>query len=319
MTSIILVMAANTAFAGFPRLAAILAQDGFLPHQFTYRGSRLVFSWGIVALALIACVLIILFDASVNRLIPLYAIGVFLSFSLSQLGMAIRWWYTHHLKPGEEIKERSSILRYDRRWLVKMIVNGIGAICTAVVTLVFGITKFPDGAWIVILLIPVMVVVFEGIHRHYQQLAHRLSLDRNRSYININRQRIVLLISGVHQGTLLGLRYARTISNDVTAVYVSLDPEDVPKIQEKWAIWGEGVRLVVLDSPYRLLIEPILDYIESLCQKRQPNEVITVVVPQFVSRHWWNSILHSQTAFLLRLGLLFRPGVVIVEVPYQID
>ncbi len=251
LTSVILVMAANTAFAGFPRLAAILAQDGFLPRQFTYRGSRLVYSWGIVALAVVACLLIIIFDASVNRLIPLYAIGVFLSFSLSQLGMALRWWKTRNLKPGDEIKERSSILRYDRHWLVKMVSNGIGAFCTAVVTIVFGVTKFPDGAWIVILLIPVLVVTFTAIHRHYQGLARRLSLNKNRSYTTITRQRVVILISGVHQGSLLGLRYARTISNDVTAVHVSLDPEEALKMQEKWRIWGEGVRLVVLDSPYR--------------------------------------------------------------------
>jgi amino acid transporter len=319
LTSVILIMAANTAFAGFPRLAAILAQDGFLPRQFTYRGSRLVYSRGIGALALVACLLIVLFDASVNRLIPLYAIGVFLSFTLSQFGMAIRWWKSRNLKAGDQIVERSSPLHYDRLWMVKMIANGIGGLCTAVVTLVFGITKFPDGAWIVVGLIPILVVGFTAIHRHYQGLARRLSLDRNHSNIKITRQRVLMLISGVHQGSLAALRYARTISNDVTAVYVSLEPEEAQRVQEKWAMWGEGVRMVVLESPYRLLLEPILEYIEAMCANRQPNEVITVVVPQFVSRQWWTSLLHSQTAFLLRLGLLLRPGVIIIEVPYQVD
>ncbi|RPJ52077.1 MAG: APC family permease [Chloroflexi bacterium] len=319
MTAVILVMAANTAFAGFPRLAAILAQDGFMPRQFTYRGSRLVFSRGIVALALIACILVILFDASVNKLIPLYAIGVFLSFTLSQVGMAVRWWKSGHLQPGEEIVEKSSVLHYDSRWMFKMVTNSLGAFATAIVTLVFGVTKFRDGAWIVVLLIPLLVLGFTAISKHYQNLARQLSLDRNRSFPRIHRQRVILLISGVHQGTLAGLRYAHSLTDDVTAVYVSLDHDEAKKTQEKWRVWGEGVRLVILDSPYRLLIEPILEYIETLCNMRQSNEVITVVVPQFVSRHWWTSILHNQTAFMLRLGLIFRPGVIIIEVPYQVD
>ncbi len=319
MTSIILIMAANTAFAGFPRLAAILAQDGFLPRQFTYRGSRLVFSRGIAALAIAACALVILFDASVNRLIPLYAIGVFLSFTLSQMGMAYRWWKSGHLPPGEELVERSSSLRHDRRWVIKMIANGFGALATLIVTFIFGITKFPDGAWIVVLLIPLLMFAFIAIYKHYQRLARQLSLEPNRSVPKISRQRVILLISGVHQGSLVGLRYARTISDDVTAVYVSLDNEEAHKIQEKWSIWGEGIRLVVLELPFRLLIEPILQYIEALCKIRDRKEVITVVVPQFVSKNWWSGLLHSQTAFMLRLGLLLRPGVVIIEVPYLID
>lgn len=319
MTAIILVMAANTAFAGFPRLAAILAQDGFIPRQFTYRGSRLVYSRGIIALAIIAGFLIIIFDASVNRLIPLYAIGVFLSFTLSQLGMAMRWWKAGHLQPGQEVVEKSSILRYDPKWVFKMIANGVGAFCTAIVTLVFGITKFPDGAWIVVSLIPLLVIIFTAINRHYRDLARRLSLGQNRSFPRIYRQRVILLISGVHQGTLAGLRYAQTLSDDVTALYISLDQDDSNKIREKWSVWGEGVRLVLLELPYRLLVEPILEYIETLTKIRQSNEVITVVVPQFVSRHLWTGFLHNQTAFMLRLGLMFRPGVIIIEVPYQVD
>ena len=319
MTAIILFMAANTAFAGFPRLAAILGQDGFLPRQLTFRGSRLVFSKGIMALALMAGLIIILFDASVTRMIPLYAIGVFLSFTLSQTGMAYRWWKSGRLAPGTELAEKSSTLRHDPHWAFKMITNGLGAVLTAVVTLVFAITKFPEGAWIVVILIPLLVLGFTGINRHYRNLARQLSLDKRLSVPRISRQRVIMPISGVHQGTLSGLRYACSISHDVTAVYVSIDPDEAEKLKNKWGVWGEGVRLVVLDSPYRLLIEPVLEYIESLIKNRQPNELITVVVPQFVSKHWWTGWLHSQTAFMLRLGLLLRPGIVIIEVPYQVE
>lgn len=319
MTAVILFMAANTAFAGFPRLAAILAQDGFIPRQFNFRGSRLVFSKGIGALALAAGALIILFDASVTRLIPLYAIGVFLSFTLSQLGMALRWWKSGRLKAGEERSERSSLLRHDPRWPVKMIANSIGAILTAVVTIVFALTKFRDGAWMVILAIPILLIFFTAVHRHYRSLARRLSLEHFHSRPVISHLRVIMPISGVHQGTLEGLRFARSLSDDVTAVYVSLEPEEAHKVETKWDIFGDGIRLVVLDSPYRLLVEPLLEYIEAMCSIRQAGEMITVVVPQFVSRNWWSSILHSQTAFLLRMGLLLRPGVVVIEVPYQVD
>lgn len=319
MTAIILVMAANTAFAGFPRLAAILAQDGFIPRQLSYRGSRLVYSKGIVALAVAACVLIIIFNASVTRMIALYAIGVFLSFTLSQLGMANRWRKTGKLTPGEQHTERSSVLHYDRKWLLKMISNSIGAIATSMVTLVFAVTKFRDGAWIVVLLIPLLALTFVGIQRHYRGLAAKLSLEHYYSRPRIAHQRVVLLLGGVHQGTLEGLRFARSLSDDVTALYVSLDPEEAKKVEKKWDIYGDGIRLVVLESPYRLLIEPILEYIEALCNLREPNEVVTVVVPQFVSSKWWSGALHSQAAFMLRMGLMFRRGVVIIEVPYQVD
>lgn len=319
ITALILVLAANTAFAGFPRLAAILAKDGFLPRQLTYRGSRLVYSRGIMGLALLAGLIIIIFDASVTRMIPLYAIGVFLSFTLSQAGMAYRWFKTGKLKEGVTLTERSSILKYDPRWSLKMVSNAVGAISTAVVTLVFAYTKFQDGAWIVILVIPILVIAFTAVNRHYTRLANRLSLEHFRAVPRISRHRVIVPISGVHQGSLAGLRYATSISDDVTAVFISTEEDDEERIKKKWSVWGEGVRLVVLESPYRLLVEPILDYIEGLCQIRQPNEIITVVVPQFVSKNWWTGILHSQTAFMLRLGLLLRPGVVIIEVPYQVD
>ncbi len=318
-TTLILVMAANTAYAGFPRLAALQAGDGFLPRQLTYRGSRLVFSRGIAVLAIIASLLIAFFDASVTALIPLYAIGVFLSFTLSQAGMTRRWWKSGRLAPGQEIRERGSVLRHERGWAVKMTVNGFGAVLTAVVALVFAVTKFTEGAWFVLVLIPALVAVFFAIHRHYRELAGRLSLEDFGAPARISRHRVILPISGVHRGTVAALRYARTLSDDLTAVHVSLDSSEAAAIERKWGLWGGGVRLVLLDSPYRLLLEPVLDYIRKIADQRQPNEIITIVVPQFVPRKRWHNLLHAQTAMLLRLALLFRPGIVITNVPYQVD
>jgi amino acid transporter len=317
--TIILIMAANTAYADFPRLSALMAGDGFLPRQLTYRGSRLVFSRGIITLGLLASVLIVIFQASVTALIPLYAIGVFFSFTFSQAGMAHRWWKIGHLAPGQEVKERGSTLRYESGWVPKMIVNGFGAFCTFIVMLIFAFTKFVDGAWIVLLLIPLLVVGFSGIHRHYQGLAKRLSLRNYRGDPRLSRHRVILLVGGVHQGTLAALRYARFLSEDITAVHVSINPDESGRVRREWETWGNGVRLVILDSPFRLLLEPLLDYINEIDARRQPNEIITVVVPQFVPRHWWHNALHTQTAFWLRITLLFRPGIVITDVPYQVE
>ena len=317
-TAVILIMAANTAFADFPRLSALQARDGFLPRQLTYRGSRLVFSRGIMALAILASILIIIFQASVTRLIPLYAIGVFLSFTLSQAGMAVRWRKSGKLREGEKIVEPGSVNVYDRRWKLKMMINGFGGVCTFIVMLVFAATKFNDGAWIIVILIPSLIAMFFLIHHHYQSIAHKLSLENYSSRPGTIRHRVILLVAGVHRGSLAALKYARMLSSDVTAVYVSIDPEEVPKFSEKWAIYGEGTRLVILNSPFRLLIEPIMAYIETIIKIRQPNEMLTIVVPQFIPGRWWENLLHSQTALLLRFGLLFKPGIVIVEVPYQV-
>jgi amino acid transporter len=318
-TTIILVMAANTAFAGFPRLSALLGADGFLPRQLAFRGSRLVYSRGIVFLAVLASVLIILFQAKVTLLIPLYAIGVFLSFTLSQFGMARRWWKIGKLQPGVEVKERGSTLRYESGWQAKMVANGLGAFCTFIVMLVFAVTKFRDGAYIVLVLMPILVVIFSGIHNHYRDLATNLSLDRYGTTPRSTRHRVILPISGVHRGSLAALHYARSLSDDVTAVHVSMDLEEAERLRQKWEIWGEGVRMVILDSPYRLLIEPLLIYIEEIARHRQPNETISIVVPQFVPRRWYHGILHTQTAFLLRLALMFRRGIVITDVPYHLE
>jgi amino acid transporter len=318
-TTVILIMACNTAFADFPRLSALAARDGFLPRQLAFRGDRLVFSRGIVTLTIISCGLVIAFQASVTSLIPLYAIGVFLSFTLSQAGMARRWWKIGHLQPGTEIQERGSTLSYEANWEVKMIINGLGAVCTFVVMIIFAATKFSEGAWVVVLIIPLMVITFSSIHRHYSLFAGHLSLDYYAAPPRIIRHRVIIPLAGVHRGTLAALRYARTLSDDITAVHVSVDPEESQRLQQKWEQWGDGVRLVMLESPYRIFLQPLLDYIEKIDDQVMPNEMITVVVPRFVSSKYLTSILHTQTADTLRKMLLNRKEIVIMEVPYQVE
>ncbi len=325
-TTVILVMAANTAFADFPRLSALAAADGFLPRQLTYRGSRLVYSRGIVLLALVASGLIVGFRASVTALIPLYAIGVFLSFTLSQAGMAKRWSKVGQLnKLGRrkvkkaEHRHEVTELKYDPKWQLKMFINGFGALCTGIVMIVFAATKFRDGAWIILVLLPTLVIIFFAIHHHYEDLAHRLTLEGFKLPPPFRRQKVIIPVSGVHRGTLNALRYARSISKDVTAVHVAVDAAAGEKVLLKWQAWAPEVNLVILGSPFRLLLEPLLRYIKTVAADRKPNEIVTVVVPEFVPRVWWHSYLHTRAAQLLRMRLLFTQGVVIVEVPYVVD
>jgi amino acid transporter len=319
-TTVILIMAANTAFADFPRLSALAAADGYLPRQLTFRGSRLVYSNGIITLSIIASILIIIFKASVTQLIPLYAIGVFLSFTLSQSGMARRWWKAGHLKEGHEITEQGSTLRYERGWKYKMLINGVGAFCTAIVMIIFAATKFRDGAWVVLIIIPLLVKIFFTIHHHYQELASNLSLDTFSGLPERQtRHRIILPVSAIHQGVLVALRYAKLLSDDVTVVHVSLDPDETEKVQKRWKRWGEGTRLVILDSPYRLFVEPLLEYIEDIIKSGQPNETITIIVPQFIPSKRWHYALHLRTADVLRQELLSKPGVFVTDIPYHVN
>lgn len=318
-TTVILILAANTAYAGFPRLSAVLAKDGFMPRQLTYRGSRLVYSYGIVSLGAAASILIVIFQASVSRLIPLYAIGVFLSFTLAQAGMARRWRRSGRLNDEGNTPAPVHALKYDRKWKLKMASNGFGALCTFIVMCVFAVTKFRDGAWIVLILTPVLIVIFLWIHRHYAGLANRLSLERYGEPPPYDiRHRVIVPISNVHQGTLAALRYARMLSDDITAVHISMEPGDTEKVRKKWETWGRGNRLVIVDSPYRLFLEPLLDYIHDILASRQPNETITIVVPHFVPTKKVYKALHMQAAEMLRRELLSTPGVIITEVPYQI-
>jgi len=317
-TTVILVMATNTSFADFPRLSSLMAVDGFLPRQLAYRGSRLVYSRGIIALGLVASCLIVAFDASVTSLIPLYAIGVFLSFTLSQAGMARRWWKSGRLQPGHEFKERGSTIRCDPHWLGKMTINGAGATLTAVVVVVFGITKFTEGAWVVLILIPLLTLLLGGIHAHYHTLAQALALDSYSEPPATPRHRVVLLVNRVDRSSVEALRYAQKLSADLTAVHVSSDESESEKVCKDWETWGKGIRLLILESPGRMVIEPIVKYINDLWDQRQPNETITIVVPQFVSARWISSLLHMPTSMLLRIALLYRSNIVVTEVPSQI-
>lgn len=310
-TTLILVLAANTSFAGFPRLAAILARARYLPKQLANLGDRLVFSNGIVALALLASALIVIFDAETHRLIPLYAVGVFLSFTLSQAGMVRHW----HKQGGTG-------------WKWKTAVNGTGALATGIVLLVIVVTKFVYGAWIVVLLIPTFVWMFHTIQRHYATVANQLSLnqlvpERWEGLALFKRHKIVLPVSGVHRGTLAALHFARLMSKDVTAVTVDVDPEVTASVRTKWKTWGQDVPLVVLDSPYRSTIRPLLAYLGEVDQRDPKRGLAVIVLPEFVPAQWWHHLLHNQTALLLKATLLYQRGTlgkdrVIISVPYHL-
>jgi amino acid transporter len=317
-TTLVLIMAANTSFADFPRLGALHAGDGFLPRQLTFRGGRLVFSYGIAALAGLASLLIVIFRAQTTSLIPLYAIGVFLSFTLSQTGMAVRWWKSGHLKKDEEIVQQGGVVRYDPKWKTKMIINGFGAVLTITVTIVFAMTKFMEGAWVVVVLIPSLVFLFFRIHHHYRNVAQNLSLENVGEPARIMRNRVIIPIGGVHRGIMHALRYARTFSEDLTAVYVAIDPVETIKVKEKWATWGEGIRLQIIESPYRNLVEPLIEYIDKLAQLNSPATMLTVVVPQFIPELAIYKPLHMNTAEILRNALLSKYDIVIMEVPYHL-
>ncbi|MBA3945424.1 MAG: APC family permease [Herpetosiphonaceae bacterium] len=298
-TALILVLAANTSYADFPRLTQLIARDRYMPKQFASLGDRLVFSNGILILALLSALLIIVFKASVNGLIPLYAVGVFLSFTLSQSGM-VRHWFR---------------LR-GRGWHVSAVVNGVGAVATLVVLLIIGSTKFLEGAWLVVLLIPVLVLVFIGIHHHYSNVADQLSLKGMEPPPPL-RNTVVVPISTMHRGVVNALQYAKAISNDVTAVHVSDDPEEAKKLQEKWVKWGDGVPLEIIESPYRSLMRPLIKYIEDVDAKYD-NDVVTVVLPEFVTPKWWQYFLHNQTSLQLKGALLFNKDIVVTSVPYRL-
>jgi len=318
-TTLILFMAANTAFADFPRLSALQALDNYLPHQLTYRGSRLVYSWGIVSLAVIAAIIIVVFQANVSALIPLYAIGVFLSFTLSQGGMALRWRKIGRLGPDEEVVEKGSVLRFDPGWRWKMVVNGFGSVCTAVVMMIFALTKFVDGAWVVLVLIPILVAIFFAIHRHYKQLADALSLSDFEHPKRITHHRIIITISGVHKGSLKAVRYARSLSNQLSAIYVAHDDEKTKQIQQRWEKWAGDIPLIVIDSPYRELLHPLVNYIEEEASKLESDQVLSVVVPEFIPKRPWHNLLHMQSATWLRWALRNVPGVTVVDVPYHVS
>lgn len=299
-TALILILAANTSFADFPRLSSIIARDGFMPRQFANIGDKLVFDRGIVVLAIFSTILIVIFQGKVDSLIPLYAIGVFLSFTLSQLGMVKHWF---SLKtPG---------------WQGKAIVNGTGAVATAIVTLIFAAVKFAYGAWVVIILIPLLVVFFLRVKAHYRSVAKQLSLEGYRPSQGF-RHHVLVLAPDIHRGVIPALQYARTISEDARAVHVSVDPTREERLRKRWTQWSRGMPLVVLPSPFRSLAQPVIDYIDQL-QKQEPNSITTVVIPEFVPTGTFAKLLHGQASLTLKVRLLFKRGVVVTSVPYHIE
>jgi amino acid transporter len=299
VTMLILLLAANTAFADFPRLAFFLARDRFIPRQFGTQGDRLVFSNGIVILAGLAALLLVVFAGDTHALIPLYAVGVFLSFTLSQSGMVRRWLRLR--EPG---------------WRWRAALNGIGAVATGLVMMTIAVTKFAHGAWIVLVLIPSLVVLFVLMHRHYEDVARQLSLDDFTPPPPMTNT-VLVLVGDVHRGVVSALQYALTLSPSPKAVYVEIDPERTRRLEEKWGKWGMGVPLIVLASPYRSLIGPLLEYVDSL-QRLGPNHMVTLVLPEFLPARWWQQILHNQTALLIKGTFLFRRNVVITDVPHHL-
>lgn len=295
----ILVLAANTSFADFPRLGSIMARDRFLPRQLYNLGDKLVFSNGIIFLALLASLLIIAFHGEVNALIPLYAIGVFLSFTLSQAGM---------VKHFMRLKERG--------WKRGAIISGVGATVTAIVAIVQAVTKASEGAWIVLILIPTLVILFSKIHSHYIELGDELRLTSEDKFVP-TKNVVVVLTPSIHKGVLPALEYAKSLSNDVRAIHIETDPLDTLLLEERWDQWSGDIPLIILESQYRSLITPLMQYLD-VVKLENPNQMVTVILPEFVTRKWWHRFLHNQSGLMLKFALLFKEGIITTNIRYHV-
>jgi amino acid transporter len=306
-TLFILVLAANTSYADFPRLASLLARDNFLPHQFAFRGDRLAFSTGIFFLAVLASLLEIIFNGDTTHLVDLYAVGVFVSFTLSQAGMVRHWW---------------RLRAQERHWLRSLIINGIGALATLTVALVITSTKFLLGAWIVVILIPLLVLMFIAIHRHYLRVERERTTGLPAKPTEI-RHLFIVPIAGLDSVSVQSMAYARSISKRVIAVHVAIDEEDEHRVREAWTHWvkqvdpAEKLELVIIESPYRSLSRPLMAYIDTI-HELYTDATLTVLLPEFVVAHWWEHFLHNQTALQLKAALLFRPGIVVTNMPQHL-
>jgi amino acid transporter len=299
-TMLILVLAANTAYADFPRLASILARDRYLPRQFMNQGDRLAFSNGILGLSAFAALLLVIFGGDTHALIPLYMIGVFVSFTLSQTGMVVHW---RKIRGGSS---RSSAA-----------INGTGALVTGIVLIVVAITKAHEGAWMIMLLIPIQVVLFRVTKAHYNDVAAQLTLT-DWQPARRHENRVIVPISGVQRAVVGAVDYAQTLSSDVRAVYIDVDPSATPQVRKDWDKWGRGVPLVVLPSPFRSLMEPLLEYVEEL-ESLHPGDYVTVVLPEFVPARWWHHLFHNQRALLIKGALLFKPNTIVTSVPFHLE
>jgi amino acid transporter len=298
-TALILILAANTSYADFPRLSSLLAKDRFLPRQLASLGDRLVFSNGIVGLSLASIALIIIFQGDTHHLIPLYAVGVFLSFTLSQAGMVV-----HHLRCRQP------------HWIKSLVFNGIGAVTTAVVLLVIASTKFIHGAWMVIVLIPLLVIFFKQIHRHYIDTAKRLAhTGVCLQDITPLKHTAIVPISGIHPGVIDAVRYAMSISKDVRACSIEISPEVTARLKAEWLATVPTVPLIILKSPFRSVVAPLIDYIDSV-KKDCKDDVVTVIIPEFVTGRWYHQFLHNQTALVLYAILRSRRDIIVTSVRY---
>jgi hypothetical protein len=300
-TFAILILAANTAFADFPRVSSIVARDGFLPRQLANRGDRLVYSNGVFLLSLVAGALIVAFGGETNALIPLYAVGVFTGFTLSQSGMVV-----HHRRLREP------------RWRINLAFNAVGAVATFVVLLVVVVSKFAIGAWIPVVLIPFIVLLFKGISRHYVRVAAALKAPEDYR-ARRHRHTVIVLVGQVHRGVLDALSYARSLAPDrIMGVSVVHDDDQAAAVQEQWASFEVPVELRTIYSPYRELAAPVMGFIDEL-DKEWPDDIVTVIVPEFVLGHWWEQLLHNQSALVLRTRLRLRPNTVVVAMPIHLD
>ncbi|MEO6906432.1 MAG: APC family permease [Abditibacteriaceae bacterium] len=299
-TALILFLAANTSFAGFPRLVSILAEDRYMPRQLTNLGDRLVYNNGIIILALVACAVIAVFNASVTSMIALYAVGVFVAFTLSQCGMVVHWWHTR-----------------GKHWKTSATINALGAIATLIVSVIIASTKFASGAWMVVIAIPLIVLAFRRISAHYKSVAKQLSLEDYRPAQGI-RHHVLVLAPDIHRGVIPALQFARSISDDARAVHVAINPDRTQRVEQRWRLYARGVPLTILPSPYRSLVDPVIDYIDRL-QRQDPRSNITFIVPEFVPSGILPKFLHGQTGLLLGLRLRLKPGVVFISIPYHIE
>ena len=298
-TFAVLVLAANTAFADFPRLAGILANDRYVPRQLAARGDRLAYSNGIVSLALVALLLVWLFHGNTNALVPLYAIGVFVCFTLSQAGMVVHWRNTR--EPG---------------WVWKAWLNGIGAVATGLVSIVQLVTKFTSGGWIIAVIIPLIILLLQKIHRHYVEFAEEIRFT-GQSPITPLHHTVIVPVNGITKATSAALVYATTIAEEVIAVCIEVDKRDSERMRAEWDAWDIGVPLEIVPSPYRSVLKPLVEFVENL-RMVSPGELVTVVVPEIVPKNWWEHLLHNKTALFIRTAFLFKPNVVVIAVPYLV-
>lgn len=347
-TAAILILAANTSFADFPRLASLIARDRFLPRQFTNRGDRLVFTNGIVVLAIASALLVVAFQGDTSRLIPLYAVGVFLSFTLSQSGMVVHWLRERDIQRGlikpadlenihaihqSAIPDAQLAVSQDEarteqavsdnalknvNWRTAIVINAVGAAATFVVLCVFVATKFIHGAWLVVVIIPLLVVLFRAIHTHYVRVAEQLAIETVEAPPSLKHE-VIIPVSGIHKGVIRALSYAKLIApGTVTAVYVEIDEKSAQRLKDEWENWNFGVPLVILKSPYRSLTRPLIKFIERT-DRRNGDDFITVLLPEFIPAKWWHQILHNQNSLILKGIFLFKRDIIVTSVPYHLD